>query len=117
MTHVYSDLLFDDRSLLPLAIDRHRGMTVTLLTALDLPWVADGHQRDGEHVRQPVDDRLRELVTSGSALSAIKEHLQALKVETLQRPRRERRAPFRSSDRGLLAGTGMKFRMPGESIG
>ena len=62
MTHVYSDLLFDDRSLLPLAMERHRGMTATLLTALDLPWVADGHQRDGEHVRQPVDDRVRELL-------------------------------------------------------
>ncbi len=62
MTHVYSDLLFDDRSLLPLAVQRHRGMGATLLTALDLPWVADGHQRDGEHVRQPVDDRVREVL-------------------------------------------------------
>lgn len=62
MTHVYSDLLFDDPSLLPLAVERHRGMGATLLTALDLPWVADGHQRDGEHVRRPVDDRLREVL-------------------------------------------------------
>lgn len=62
MTHVYSDLLFDDRSLLALAVQRHRDMAATLLTALDLPWVADGHQRDGEHVRQPVDDRVRELL-------------------------------------------------------
>jgi len=62
MTHVYSDLLFDDRSLQAMAVERHRTMATTLLTALDLPWVADGHQRDGEHVRQPVDDRLRELL-------------------------------------------------------
>jgi nicotinamide riboside kinase len=62
MTHVYSDLLFDDRSLQALAVQQHRRMTATLLTALDLPWVADGHQRDGEHVRQPVDDRVRELL-------------------------------------------------------
>ncbi len=62
MTHVYSDLLFDDRSLLQLAVQRHRSMTVTLLTALDLPWVADGHQRDGEHVREPVDNRVRALL-------------------------------------------------------
>lgn len=62
MTHVYSDLLFDDRSLAPLAIERHRGVAVTLLTALDLPWTADHGIRDGEHVREPVDDRLRELL-------------------------------------------------------
>jgi len=62
MTHVYSSLLFDDDSLLEAAVVRHRAMAVTLLTALDLPWVADGHQRDGEHVRQPVDDRLRDLL-------------------------------------------------------
>jgi nicotinamide riboside kinase len=35
-------------------------MALTLLTALDLPWVADGHQRDGEQVRAPVDTLLRE---------------------------------------------------------
>ncbi|MFO1269553.1 MAG: MFS transporter [Rubrivivax sp.] len=63
MTHVYSDLLFDDRlPLAPLAIERHRGVAVTLLTALDLPWTADHGIRDGEHVREPVDDRLRELL-------------------------------------------------------
>ena len=37
-------------------------MALTLLTALDLPWVPDGHQRDGEHVREPVDALLRELL-------------------------------------------------------
>ncbi|MBI5722222.1 MAG: ATP-binding protein [Burkholderiales bacterium] len=88
MTHVYSDLLFDDRSLLPLAIERHRTMTVTLLTALDLPWVADGHQRDGEHVRRPVDDRLRELlmrhglpfsVVAGSGPARLAQALAALR--------------------------------------
>ena len=35
-------------------------MDFTLLTALDLPWVADGHQRDGPHVRAPVDATLRQ---------------------------------------------------------
>jgi len=30
-----------------------------LLTALDLPWQADGLQRDGPHVREPVDARVR----------------------------------------------------------
>jgi len=72
MTHVYSDLLFDDRSLEDIAVERHRGMAATLLTAIDLPWVADGHQRDGEHVRVPVDDRLRALlVRHGLAFSVV----------------------------------------------
>ncbi|MCW5634742.1 MAG: ATP-binding protein [Rubrivivax sp.] len=63
-THVYSELLFDDRSLLAPAVAGHRGMALTLLTALDLPWVPDGHQRDGEHVREPVDTRLRAVLMS-----------------------------------------------------
>ncbi len=62
MTTVYSDLLFADRSLDAMAIAHQRGMSLTLLTALDLPWVADGHQRDGPHVRGPVDDRVRALL-------------------------------------------------------
>jgi hypothetical protein len=45
-----------------MAIAAQRGVAHTLLTALDLPWVADGHQRDGEHVRVPVDSAVRELL-------------------------------------------------------
>jgi nicotinamide riboside kinase len=59
MTAVYSDLLFDDRSLYDDALAAQRRYDCTLLTALDLPWVADGHMRDGEHVRVPVDTRVR----------------------------------------------------------
>ena len=59
MVAVYSDLLFDDRSLEPVARDCQQGMDMTLLTSLDLPWVADGLQRDGPHVRAPVDARVR----------------------------------------------------------
>lgn len=62
MTAVYSRLIFDDRSLDERAMALHSRMALTLLTALDLPWVADGHQRDGEHVRAPVDTLLRELL-------------------------------------------------------
>jgi len=60
MTAVYSRLIFDDRSLDERAMALHSRMALTLLTALDLPWVADGHQRDGEQVRVPVDTLLRE---------------------------------------------------------
>ena len=59
MTAVYSDMLFDDRSLYADALAAQAGYTVTLLTALDLPWVADGLQRDGPHVREPVDTLVR----------------------------------------------------------
>lgn len=61
-TAVYSRLLFGDRSLEGEAVERHRSMDATLLTAIDLPWVADGHQRDGPQVREPVDTALRELL-------------------------------------------------------
>lgn len=58
-TAVYSRLLFDDDSLLPYAVQQQRRCAITLLTALDLPWVADGVQRDGPHVREPVDALVR----------------------------------------------------------
>ena len=59
MVAVYSDLLFDDRTLEPVARACQQRMDMTLLTSLDLPWVADGLQRDGPHVRAPVDARVR----------------------------------------------------------
>ena len=59
MVSVYSDLLFHDLALDPLARECQAGMDLTLLTALDIPWTADGIQRDGPHVRAPVDARVR----------------------------------------------------------
>ena len=59
MTAVYSDYIFGDASLHPAAAAAHRGYDLTLLTALDLPWRADGLQRDGAHVREPVDALIR----------------------------------------------------------
>lgn len=64
MTAAYSRLLFGDRSLDALAAEHHRTVDITLLTALDLPWVADGLQRDGPHVRTQVDAQVRELLLS-----------------------------------------------------
>ena len=55
----YSDLLFKDVSLYELALAHQRTFDVTLLMGLDLPWVADGIQRDGAHMREPVDAALR----------------------------------------------------------
>ena len=65
MTAVYSELLFDDRSLYGFALEHQRHYDLTLLMALDLPWVADGVQRDGPHVREPVDRLLRAALERG----------------------------------------------------
>lgn len=62
MTAVYSQLIFGDHSLQAQAVQLHRRMDLSLLMALDLPWVADGHQRDGPQVREPVDTALRMLL-------------------------------------------------------
>ena len=60
MVAIYSAMLFEDGSLYRFALERQRGYDLTLLTGLDLPWVADGLQRDGPHVREPVDALVRE---------------------------------------------------------
>lgn len=62
MVAVYSAILFEDHGLYRFAIDRQRGYDVTLVTGLDLPWVADGLQRDGPHVQAPVDAQVREIL-------------------------------------------------------
>ena len=59
MIAVYSELVFGDSGLYDAALAAHARCDLTLLTALDLPWSADGHQRDGEHVRAPVDALVR----------------------------------------------------------
>ncbi|MDO8769043.1 MAG: ATP-binding protein [Burkholderiaceae bacterium] len=65
MIAIYSDLLFGDRSLYDMALDHQRSFDLTLVTGLDLPWVADGLQRDGPHVREPVDALLRAALIQG----------------------------------------------------
>ena len=59
MIAVYSDPVFGDRDLYEAAEAAHARCDLTLLTALDLPWQADGLQRDGPHVREPVDSKVR----------------------------------------------------------
>ncbi len=72
MTAVYSRLIFGDESLRDDAVQRHRRCAVTLLTALDLPWQADGLQRDGPHVRAPVDALVRQwLIEHGFEWSVV----------------------------------------------
>ncbi|MEP6739463.1 MAG: ATP-binding protein [Caldimonas sp.] len=59
MIAVYSELVFGDPGLYDDALAAQRHCDLTLVTALDLPWQADGLQRDGEHVRGPVDTLIR----------------------------------------------------------
>ena len=63
---VYSDLLFNDTSLYNVALAHQCTFDATLLMGLDLPWIADGIQRDGAHLREPVDAALRAALTRGS---------------------------------------------------
>ena len=62
VTAVYSELLFDDHSLYPVAVAQQRRYQLTLLAGTDLPWYADGIQRDGPAARDQVDRRLREVL-------------------------------------------------------
>jgi len=62
MVAVYSLLLFDDDAVVPFAIDCQRHCAATLLTAVDLTWVADGLFRDGPQVQRPVDEITRRLL-------------------------------------------------------
>ena len=62
MTAVYSQLIFGDESLHAYAVEQQRGVDWSLLMALDIPWVADGLQRDGPQVREPVDRAIRHLL-------------------------------------------------------
>jgi nicotinamide riboside kinase len=65
MIAVYSEQVFGDRSLYDSAIEAQRGCALTLLTALDIPWQADGLQRDGPQVREPVTALVRAALARG----------------------------------------------------
>ncbi len=66
MIAVYSDQVFGDFGLYDEALAAHAGADLTLLTALDLPWQSDGLQRDGPHVREPVDAKVRTALSRAS---------------------------------------------------
>ncbi len=60
MTAIYSGMLFEDGDLYRFALARQRGYGLTLLTGLDIPWVADGLHRAGPQAREPVDALVRQ---------------------------------------------------------
>jgi len=113
MVAVYSDLLFDDRTLAPQVRACQDAMDLTLLTSLDLPWVADGLQRDGPHVRQPVDARVRARLAdwgtawslvSGSGPARVACALDALRPLLRERARQRRASGLFSHLESSLAG-------------
>lgn len=59
VTAAYSEMLFEDLSLREEAIAHHTRYRATLLLVPDLPWVADGIQRDGPQVRAEFHRLLR----------------------------------------------------------
>ena len=72
MTAIYSEFIFADSSLTAAALQYQNSFDLTLLTGLDMPWQADGIQRDGAHVRAPVDALIREkLRSAGIAFEVI----------------------------------------------
>ena len=72
MIAVYSDQVFGDTRLYASARAAHARCDLTLLTALDLAWQADGLQRDGPQVREPVDALVRAaLGRAGSSYSVV----------------------------------------------
>jgi nicotinamide riboside kinase len=62
MTAIYSDVLFQDSSLYAFALEHHRSYDLTLFAAPDLPWIADGLQRDGKQARKKISEKLREIL-------------------------------------------------------
>ncbi|MBC7734150.1 MAG: ATP-binding protein [Bacteriovorax sp.] len=71
MIAVYSDQVFGDTSLYAEAQAAHARCDLTLLTALDIAWQADGLQRDGPQVREPVDARVRAALGRAGAVYAV----------------------------------------------
>jgi len=62
VTALYSRMLFQDPTLIEPALQHHRHYRATLLLQPDLPWMADGIQRDGPDVRAQFHRSLTELL-------------------------------------------------------
>ena len=88
LTAIYSDLIFGDRSLHAQARTLHLNYALTLLLAPDIAWIADGLQRDGEHVRKPVTHMLQQelavLALPHAAIAGQGEQRLAAAIEALQ---------------------------------
>lgn len=71
VTAVYHQEIFGLDSLDAQAVAWHRRCTFSLLTALDLPWQADAHQRDSPAVQARVDARVRAMLVGAGLPFAV----------------------------------------------
>ncbi len=72
MVAIHAGMLFEDGELYRFALARQRQYDLTLVAGLDLPWVADGLQRVGPQVREPVDALVRKaLADAGLAYRVV----------------------------------------------
>ncbi|MDE2607081.1 MAG: ATP-binding protein [Burkholderiales bacterium] len=72
MVAIYAGMLQEDGELLRFARERQRSCDATLVTGLDLPWVADGLHRDAGQPREPVDALVRaQLQRAGVAFQVV----------------------------------------------
>lgn len=90
LTAVYSEYVFGDDSLYPLARAAQQRYTMTLLLQPDFPWQSDGMQREGAHARKAVQVLLeREMALhngawrplAGSAAQRLTQVLQMLRSD------------------------------------
>lgn len=69
LTAIYSDFVFGDQSLYARARALHSRYALTLLLEPDIAWVADGLQREGAHVREPITNLIeRELAAINASV-------------------------------------------------
>lgn len=62
MTAIYSVAYFDDESLLAPAVAHQSKYAMTVWCDIDVPWEADGVQRDGPHERQRIHAVIAQVV-------------------------------------------------------
>jgi nicotinamide riboside kinase len=98
MIAIYSDLVFADASLYASALAAQRRCDLTLVTALDLPWQSDGLQRDGPHVRAPVDALLRTAARESASRRSPASATSASRRRCARSTPRWRRAARRGAD-------------------
>jgi nicotinamide riboside kinase len=98
MTAIYSDVLFQDTSLYAFALEHHCSYDLTLFAAPDLPWEADGLQRDGKQARTKISEKLREvLALNGLAHTVVCGDGQARTQSALDAIAHQCRKPIASS--------------------
>jgi nicotinamide riboside kinase len=89
MIAVYSIAYFDDLTLLEPAVDLARGYDLVVWCDIDLPWEADGIQRDGPEVRarehQIIGEVVRERLLPAGIHVELVSGTRALRAEAARR--------------------------------